>query len=182
MTQLAIAAAALTLFLAQARAVETKPAEISFTGIRAELKMLLSPSPINQTPDTDYFAGVTDCRERSQLPRGTRCMRFHTHFSQDEWVQVPVTPITGFQRKALHENLTQINPADPANPIRYVLNSRRMYEWGTAYSYMSLSYGSSHYVFLVPKHKDIAVRIGPVAGTVIAGYDLNLKSLQWAFR
>lgn len=160
--------------------VSGKSVDIIFSNEKVKMTLKVLKSKTNSTPEEIYFAGVSSCPAMTsttlKMDQAQNCLKFRTQFSETPWDFVPVQLISAFKEKSMRADLEHIY--SPEKDL-FHQNKTDNFPWGKTYNWSILTFGSSHYFYLKPKNKNYAVRIGPIASTVLSKHDLNLKKIIW---
>lgn len=157
-----------------------KSVDINFSNEKVTMTLKILKSKTNSTPEEIYFAGVSPCPATTsstlKLGQVQNCLKFRTQFPETPWEFVPVQLINAFKEKSMSPDLEHIYSS---GKDLFIQSKTESFLWGKVYNWSTLTFGSAHYLYLKPKNKNYAIRIGPFAGMVLSKHDLNLKKIIW---
>lgn len=166
-----------------------KPVVIPIPQSNSTLELNIVKSESNNNPQEMYFAGIVECPKSEskfdlQVDNIGKCLKFSTQFSGEPWSYVPIQIIDSFEEKMMKTDLDRIYTSHKTHsfgdkPMEVKQDRKDTFTWGSVFHWMTLSTGSSHYMYLVPHNKKIAVRIGPIAGLVLVQHELNFDQASW---
>lgn len=161
-----------------------KEARISFEDPQATLTFPVLPSGRRGQSSEIYFAGVRPCpadQDRFHgvsFPHTGSCLTFHTQFAANRWSHVPVAVLKALEPGGFETELRRVYAE---TGIQIQKDRTEKFKWGTVNYWSTQTMGSAHYLELIPRHRGLSVRIGPIAGLVLADYNLGFKNARWTF-
>ncbi len=140
----------------------------------------------------DELLGMQDCGDKILRRHGATleahrndenllgCLLFkHPQFVADTESRVPVVYIETFSSEKTVESLKKLYSPES---MEFGKASNRSFAWGVVHEWATSTTGSAHYLFLAPKNKSFAIRIGPIAGLTLAQYDFGFEKAKWSLK
>lgn len=148
--------------------------KLSFTDVKLELKITKSKS------------ASADVKFNEAQPRGadSAVLTFSTpQFKSEPFHRVPAVLLTDFQgEETLKHDIVELGYREDAGKTRHDIGVPRQMTLprGILYFWTTPTMGSANYYYLQhPQDKNIAVRIGPIAGLVDKDFTIDWASAKW---
>ncbi len=165
---------------APAKAISPKDHKVSLDLAQLNSKLILDikSKPANKNVKDNSFNGVQDC-DQSQtmdlmLESTGKCLEFKS--ATKATIRAPIVVVKaavdpkGFDElknsyKKLQVSVKQLNTAQAG--------------WGSIHHWGTEAISPDHYIFISPKNKEIALRIGPIPDEVMNFYNMKWTLKPW---
>ncbi len=169
-------------FSASAKGVDV--VAVSLSSPKGTLSVPITKASGLEDPDQNiYFDGVRACAPGNpsgmaglKISHIGKCLFFHTQFAADRWSAVPVERLSLVDAAVMKEDLRKIYEG---SNIEVQQDETEKYPWGSVFKWSTKTSGSAHYLYISNPKKNLTVRIGPIAGSVLHNYRLDFKNTKW---